>query len=177
MTPRDIRPLRIRRLLAHEADALRAHLLALAPEDRHWRFGGHLTDAAIDAYLAALDLDADAVFVASASTAPRHAAGTPSSTDATVLGAAHLARGNGYAELGVSVLDAWHRRGIGSALLRRCYAQCQAWQVSELFVHTASDNHAMLALARRAGMHTVVDGREADGFFAVPSSAVLARVA
>ncbi|MGH8709509.1 MAG: GNAT family N-acetyltransferase, partial [Burkholderiales bacterium] len=79
-----------RKLPRLERTKFATHLRALGTEDRRLRFGLPLSDAAIDAYVARIDFGRDAVFGVF--------------DDALQLaGAAHLARADAHAELGVSV--------------------------------------------------------------------------
>jgi GNAT superfamily N-acetyltransferase len=87
----------------------------------------------------------------------------------TLIGAAHVARGHGYAEVGVSVLAGHRGRGIGNALLARSRLHARNWGLAELFTHCASDNRAMMQLAKKHGMRTVVESGEADAFVDVPA--------
>src|SRR5688572_8683157 len=110
----------IRELTPAEQPALERHFLALAPEDRRLRFGAPLSDFAVRAYVARIDFESDAAFGVF--------------DDALQLAAAaHLARGRGHAELGVSVLDGERGRGIGGALLARAHMHARNWGVSALF--------------------------------------------
>ncbi|MGH8721901.1 MAG: GNAT family N-acetyltransferase, partial [Burkholderiales bacterium] len=93
-------PIVTRELPRLERAKFATHLRALGTEDRRLRFGLPLSDAAIDAYVARIDFGRDAVFGVF--------------DDALQLaGAAHLARADAHAELGVSVLPAHRGRGIG----------------------------------------------------------------
>jgi len=88
--PMDLKAL-TRELRADERPQLLAHLLALDEEDRRLRFAHALSDDGVRHYVEDIDLSRDAVFVV---------------TDANlaIVGAAHLAREDGQAELGMSVL-------------------------------------------------------------------------
>lgn len=138
-----------------ERPRLLAHLLALGPEDRHLRFGHTLSDQGIRAYVEGIDLTHDVVFVV---------------TDAelAVIGAAHLARKENAAELGVSVLPDYRGRGIGAALLARSAARVRNWGVRVLFMNCLVENATMMSLARKQGMTIVVDGADAEAFVRLP---------
>jgi GNAT superfamily N-acetyltransferase len=108
----------IRELSRLDVASLEPHFLALEREDRRLRFGIALNDSAVRAYLARIDFDHDAVFGVY--------------DDALhLIGAAHVARGERHAELGVSVLPGHRGRGIGGALLARAHlrarSSCIAW--------------------------------------------------
>jgi GNAT superfamily N-acetyltransferase len=86
----------------------------------------------------------------------------------TPLAAAHLSRGLGYAELGLSVLDGQRGKGLGSALFERALQTCTHWGISELFTHCFANNRPMVHLAQKYGMRVIAQGSEADGFMPVP---------
>ena len=145
----------IRELTRAERRALELHFLALAPEDRRLRFGAPLNDFSVRAYVARLDFDSDAAFGVF--------------DDALrLVGAAHLARGRGHAELGVSVLAGERGRGIGGALLARAHTHARNWGVRALFMHCLTENGAMMHLARRQGMQIVAAAGEADAWLGLP---------
>ena len=78
----------VRELSRLERPALEPHFLALEGEDRRLRFGAPLNDDAVRAYVARIDFERDAAFGVY--------------DDALhLIGAAHVARGDGHAELGV----------------------------------------------------------------------------
>jgi hypothetical protein len=83
----------IRELSKLDRASLVRHFLALDGADRRLRFGVPLNDSAVRAYVARIDFERDTVFGVH--------------DDALrLIGAAHLARSDGHAELGVSVLPA-----------------------------------------------------------------------
>src|ERR1019366_8218203 len=122
---------------------------ALAAEDRRLRFGGSLNDHAIVLYVARIDFDRDAVFGVL-------------DDELRIIGAAHLARGDGHAELGVSVLPGQRGLGIGAALLRRTHAHARNWGEQKLFMHCLTENGAMMHLAKKQGMDIEAAFGEAD---------------
>jgi GNAT superfamily N-acetyltransferase len=135
--------------------AFASHLFGLGAADRRMRFGRAMGDAALQSYAAAIDLERDALFGVY-------------DDELALAGAAHLARGEHYAEVGVSVLDAHRRQGLGSALLERCRLHARNWGLPELFLHTLSGNVPMLGLARKFGMRIVIEHGEADAYVALP---------
>lgn len=145
-----------RSLRRHERGAYSNHLLRLSAVDRRLRFGVALDDDAIRDHVARIDLARDAVFGVF-------------DDELALVGAAHVARGTGYAEIGVSVLPGHRARGVGNALIERSRLRAQNWGVAELFIHCASDNTAMLRLAQRHGMRAVHEGGEADAYAPVPA--------
>jgi GNAT superfamily N-acetyltransferase len=140
-----------RELTRSERPALENHLLALDAEDRRLRFGVSLADQAIRDYVVRIDFERDAAFGVF-------------DDELRLTGAAHLARGDGYAELGVSVLPEHRGRGIGGALLERAHMHARNWGIRTLFVHCLAENGAMLRLARRQQMHIATEGGEADAY-------------
>ena len=147
---------------------LERHLLALDGEDRRLRFGIQLSDEAIGRYVARIDFERDAVFGVF-------------DEDLQLIAAAHLARGDGHAELGVSVLREWRGRGAGAALLARSHTHARNWGIRVLFMHCLSENGAMMHLARKQGMLIVTEQGESDARLELPpadaSSYVLALLA
>ena len=145
-----------RQLRRHERDEFTQHLLMLDAEDRRLRFSSPRSDDAIRDYVEKIDLERDAIIVVD-------------DADLVVIGAAHLARGPGYVEVGVSVLPGARGRGVGSALLERAKLHARNWGAHEIFTHCAADNRAMAELAKRHGMRGVVDRGEADAYAEVPA--------
>src|SRR5207302_7312619 len=141
----------IKELSSFERPALERHFLALVGEDRRLRFGVGLNDFAVRAYVKGIDFERDAVFGVL-------------DDELRVIGAAHLARGNGHAELGVSVLPGHRNRGIGGALLGRAHTHARNWRVHALFMHCLTENSAMMHLARKQRMEIAADTGEADAW-------------
>ena len=144
-----------RELRANERPQLLTHFLALDAEDRHLRFAHMLSDDGIRHYIDGIDLTRDAVFVVTG-------------VDLAIVGAAHLAREEGHAELGVSVLPPSRGRGIGGALLARCAARARNWGVRVMFMNCLVENAAMMHLARKQGLKIAVSGAEAEAFVRLP---------
>lgn len=131
------------------------HLRTLDVQDRRLRFGLALPDTAIDEYVARIDFGRDAVFGVF--------------DDALQLaGAAHLARADAHAELGLSVLPAHRGRGVGAALLARAHGHARNWGIGALFMHCLAENDAILHLARKQGMRIVAGSGEADARLELP---------
>jgi GNAT superfamily N-acetyltransferase len=144
-----------RALQRHERDAVTNHFLALPSYDRNLRFGAAVGEHTIRQYVSGIDFDRDAVFGVL-------------DERLTLIAAAHLARGHGYAELGLSVLPGYRRLGIGSALVCASCLRCNEWGVSELFMRCAATNVAMRNLATKHGMRVLVEGGDADAFLPLP---------
>ena len=135
--------------------ALATHLLALSREDRRLRFGVAASDATLRDYVNRIDFDRDAVFGFFAD-------------DLSLGGAAHVAIIDGVAELGVSVLAAYRRRGIGSALFQRASDFARNHFIRTLFMHCLTENAAMMHIARKSGMKIVTGGGETDAHLRLP---------
>ena len=131
------------------------HFLALGGEDRRLRFGVGLSDPGVRGYAERIDFDRDAVFGVF-------------DHDMRLAGVGHLARGDGFAELGVSVLPEHRGRGMGGALLARTHTHARNWGVPTLFMHCLSENGAMMHLARKQGMRIVAEFGEANAYLALP---------
>ncbi|MCX7960613.1 MAG: GNAT family N-acetyltransferase [Burkholderiales bacterium] len=146
----------VHRLGPRHAPAVARHLLRLDAEDRRLRFGRPMGDEALRAYAAGIDFERDRLFGIFGA-------------ESELAGVAHLAMDDatGQAELGLSV-DAAHRgRGYGSALLRRAVLHAANRGYRALYMHCLADNAAMLHLARKAGLRTVVSAGEADAWLAL----------
>ena len=139
----------IRQLSRLEQPPLERHFLALGGEDRRLRFGIGVNDFAVRIYVKRIDFENDAVFGVL-------------DDELHLIGAAHLGRGEGHAELGVSVLPGHRRRGIGGALLGRAHMHARNWGVHALFMHCLTENAAMMHLARKQGMDIVTEAGETD---------------
>ncbi len=138
------------RLQPFEKTMVSGHFLGLSPDDRRLRFGISLTDEGVHRHADQIDMTRDAVF---AVLAPNDDA----------IGLVHLARGYGYAELGLSVWPSHRRRGIGATLFALASTQCRDWHIDELFIHYFADNLGMERLAQKYGVRTISTHGEVDG--------------
>ncbi len=145
----------VRELSRLDRIALEKHFLALGAEDRRLRFGIPLSDTGVRAYLSRIDFERDAAFGVF-------------DDDLLLVGAAHLARDAGNAELGVSVLFSRRGRGVGGALLARAHTHARNWGLRTLFMHCLTENAAMMHLARKQGMDIVAESGEADARLRLP---------
>jgi GNAT superfamily N-acetyltransferase len=153
-----------RELLPAEREKLLAHLVALEPEDRRLRFGHVTSDARLCQYVEGIDFARDAVFVV---------------TDAelAVVGAAHVARADDHAELGVSVLTQARGRGVGAALLDRSANRARTWGLSVLFMTCLAENEAMLRLAHKQSLKVAVSTGEAEAFVTLSPATLTSEAA
>ena len=148
-----------RELTRLERPKLAAHLLSLNAEDRRLRFGLPISDASVADYVERIDFASDVVFGVF-------------DDELNLAGAAHLARAEDHAELGVSVLPAHRGRGIGAALLERAHTHARNWGIGTLFMHCLTENAAMMHLARKQGMQIAAASGEADAHLELaPASA------
>ena len=147
-------PAPVREISRTDRDALERHLLALGSEDRRLRFGIALNDASVRSYVVRIDFERDALFGVY-------------DEELHLAGAAHVARGDTHAELGVSVHPALRNRGLGGTLLERACLRARNWGVSGLFMHCLKENAAMMHLARKQNMKIVTEAGEADAWLAL----------
>jgi GNAT superfamily N-acetyltransferase len=145
----------VQRLDERARGALRAHFLALTPDDRRLRFGSSLSADAVAAYVDGIDLYRDAVFAVH-------------DDNLALVGVAHLALGAEHAELGLSVLPVHRGRGVGSALFGRGAEHARNRFATTLFMHCLRENTAIVHIAQRAGMHIVTEAGDADACVALP---------
>jgi len=134
----------------HRGDIAR-HLLQLPAEDRRLRFGQHIGDESVRAYVAAIDFDRDRVFGIQ-------------NADLDLVGVAHLALDPAQqaAELGLSVQPQARVRGYGFALLRRCVLHAANLGYGALFMYCLAENRIMMHLAHKAGLKLVVEFGETE---------------
>jgi len=147
----------VQRLSASARAPYLAHLLALPGDDVRLRFGAPQGAATITAYVDRIDFDADVIFAVHG-----EALG--------LVGAAHLAFSGDSAELGVSVLPASRRSGIGAALVARAAEHARNRTTQRLYMHCLAENTVMIRIAQRAGMNVVIDAGDADGHLTLPPS-------
>jgi RimJ/RimL family protein N-acetyltransferase len=141
----------IKELSSYERSTIEEHFLALTSADRRLRFGGSLNDDAIRNYVANIDFDRDAVFGVL-------------DNDLQIVAAAHLARDDHHAEIGVSVLQEHRDQGIGDSLLQRGHKHARNWGVRKLFMHCLTENSSMMHMARKNGMNIASESGEADAY-------------
>jgi len=139
----------VQRLMANAKDAYLAHLLALGTEGTRLRFGAPMSPEAIASYVAHIDFDHDEIF------------GVYGGALALV-GAAHLAFTDDFAELGVSVLPEARGRGIGGALVRRAAEHARNRSMLRLYMHCLAENATMIRIAKRAEMEVMIAAGDAD---------------
>jgi len=141
-------------------DRLLAHFVALSDEDRRLRFGASLSTESVERYVIGMDFDRDVVFGVF-------------DDDLSLVGAAHVAFGEGCAELGLSVLPGQRGRGVGSTLFARAAAHVRNRSVANLYMHCLHENAAIMHIARKSGMTIVAASGDVDAHLALsPASPV-----
>jgi hypothetical protein len=157
----NIPPLTLR-LNRQDRDALLSHFLTLDAEDRRLRFGNSIGDGVVQEYIERLDFVRDGFF------AVRHG-------DDRIVAAVHVAIGEKYAELGLSVSPGFRARGCGGALFARAVDFLRNRDVGAVFVHCLAENQAMRHLALRHGMKLTSQGTESDGYLTLPGATTESR--
>ena len=145
----------IQRLNERVRATLTAHFLALPLRDRCLRFGTSLAPTAVASYVDRIDFDRDAVL------------GVHDDYGALV-GAAHVAFEGELAELGLSVLPMYRRRGMGTALFKHALAHARNGRVAGLIMHFLRDNQPIMRIARRFRMNIVADACDARAHLDLP---------
>jgi len=150
------------RLTREDRDALLSHFLSLDAENRRLRFGNSIADSVVHEYVHRLDFVHDGLF------AVRDGEGR-------IVAAAHVAIGEKYAELGLSVSEGFRARGCGGALFARAVDFLRNRNVGGVFVHCLAENAAMRHLASRHGMRICSQGTESEGYLTLPGATAESR--
>ena len=143
-------PAFIVRLREADRESVRAHFIALGPDDRRLRFGGPLADEAISGYVDRIDFAADAVFAVH-------------DDNLRPVALIHVALSGEAAELGLSALPGWRGHGLGNALMARAVKWLRNRGIHQVFVRCLAANAGMMHLARKSGMRLARSGSETDG--------------
>ncbi len=143
----------IRKLLSHEEQLLRDHMLRLDPEGRRHRFNGVVSDFFIESYAARCFHDGTVVVAYL--------------EDGVVHGAAELhvpdRSPEQLPEIAFSVEAHLRHRGVGSLLFARILLEARGRRFRELRVTTGTDNDAMRKLALKFGAKLSYKRGEVDG--------------
>ena len=128
----------IERMHAEARAPLLAHFLALSATDRRLRFGRPIAESVITSYVDGIDFARDTVLGVR-------------DDQSQVIGVAHMAFDGDSAEVGLSVLPAYRKRGIASALFGSAVARarCYVRGITMLF---PAINAPILRIAKRFGM-------------------------
>ena len=146
----------IDRLGADDAPVLVAHYLELSEIDRHYRFGGAVSDDHVRRYANSLDFSRSYVY------GVRDGRGG-------WIGIGHLSPlPQGDAELGLSVLARARGRGLGAAIFRFAVVQASRDGARRLFMHCLTSNRAIVSIARSAGMSIGSEGGESAAWLEIP---------
>lgn len=149
----------VRRLWPSDADGFAAHLLRLDAGARSARFGGNVSDDALDVH-ARLALTRGAVVYGYVE-------------DGVLRGVGELHRIDGQrpaaAEAAFSVEAAWQGRGIGSRLMRRVIAAASARGIHRVVVVCQSSNRMMRRLAVHYDARLEILGSETIGHLSTPA--------
>lgn len=119
------------------------HLLALSPADRYLRFGYAAGDHQVERYAQSLNFSRDELLGVF-------------NRRLELVAMAHLAFSLGgaeadTAEFGVSVLQRYRGRGLGSRLFELACLHARNRDMRFLLIHALSENQAMLRIAEKAG--------------------------
>lgn len=136
--------------LPRDRPALEAHFSALGALDLRNRFCGSGKPDVVSQYMDQLTVSgvpSYGIFNA------RHA----------LVAVCQLGQSGSDLEVGITVLPAYRRQGLGNALLMRCASYARARRLEALVIHCLADNAPMLSLARQSGMSVEHSNGEADG--------------
>lgn len=150
----------IRSLNSWHAKRIEAHLLALSPDDRYMRFGYAASDEQIQRYVQSINFAKDDVFGIY-------------NRKLELIAVAHLAlstdeQHQACAEFGVSVSEYARGRSYGAQLFDRAVMHARNHGIQLLFIHTLSENTAMLKIARNAGAIVEREGSESNAHLRLP---------
>ena len=147
-------------LTANDRDRLLRHFRQLDAADRRLRFGYDIHPDTLRDYVERIDFNRDAVFGVF-------------DADFELRAVAHLGLAGATAELGLSVLPAARREGLGLALLNRVVRRARTLRHRVLWTHCLRENESMMKVARKAGMRIVIDSGEADAYLELPPATPL----
>lgn len=132
----------VRRVLAHEYDKYRQHLVSLDADSRVLRFGYPVKDEIIDILCQGFAADPD-----------HHVLFCVENHRLEFVAMGHIALGDSM-ELAFSVLKPYQGQGMGSGLIRRCIQWCRTHNVLEGEMVCLSHNRAIRHLCVKHGIHT-----------------------
>jgi GNAT superfamily N-acetyltransferase len=136
---REHRAFVVRRMRPVDDEALEAVFSGMSEQSRYQRFLVPMPQLRSSTRRALLDLsDRHVAFVAD--TADQHA---------PVGIARYVVTGADEVEIALAVVDTWHRRGVGRALLQRVVRAVAEAGLHHVVAPVASDNRAVIGLARR----------------------------
>lgn len=140
----------------HRARVL-AHLLALADDDRHLRFGQVATDEQIALYVNGIDFSRDKLFGIF-------------DGRLQLVAMAHLAfaEDGQSTEFGVSVLAHQRGRGFGARLFEHAVVHARNRMARCMTIHLARENQAMLAIVKKSGARVRFEGSDVVADLSLP---------
>lgn len=124
----------------HEKAMVKEHLHSLQSADRRLRFGGTMSDYAIDHYVdETWDGNNEWLGIVEGD---------------KVIAAIHVAfETPSKAELGLSVDPQWRGKKLGQALFERAIVFLKSKQVHDVYMHCLAENMVMKHIARKNEMH------------------------
>ena len=140
----------IRRVFSHDSSKLEALLLSLGPEDRRFRFSGHVRDETIVKYVQDLRWRQICIY-------------GMFDRSGALLGAVELVPTPSGTELAIEVAPAHKRKGIGRALMARAMVHAKMRGYRKLQILCSSDNKAMQKLAEGVGMKLTREYGDVEG--------------
>ena len=162
----------VRALGTQHRERIAAHLCALNPDDRYFRFGYGATDEHIHRYVTGLDFERDDVFGVF-------------NRKLELIAVAHLAFAPDQcptacaetcAEFGVSVAKEARGLGLGTCLFDRAAKHARNEGVQLMFIQALSENAVMLGIARKAGAEVEHMGAESEAYLRLPPSNLDSRL-
>lgn len=144
----------IRPITRHDADAERAFIEALSPRSRRYRFLGQIAQPSRDliARLTDIDYNRDVAF----------AAVEPDDEAGRILGVSRygVSADGTSCECAVAVLDAWHEKGLGTALMKHLIEVARARGIQYMFSIASVENVEMAELAHHLGFTRHLDPQD-----------------
>jgi len=140
----------IRELYEEESDKAEGFLLALSEQDRYWRFGRLMTDAALRQYVARIEWDESVILGAF-------------DQRAELVGILELANIGSISEIAIAVAPEYRARGVGKALMERALLKAKVRGRDKVVLLCQRNNAPMRRLARSAGLEAAMEDGEISG--------------
>ena len=139
----------VRALCVLEEPAVCAFMLALSAHDRYRRFCRPMTDAAIRAYLCAIDWSQTLILGAF-------------ERDARLIGMLELCDAGRSAEIAVAVAPEHRKHGVARALLQRALLEARGLGKQRVVLTCLTENLPMRRLAHSAGLAATTASSEIE---------------
>jgi GNAT superfamily N-acetyltransferase len=155
----DGRQVAIRPLTREDASADQAFIEGLSPQSRRERFLGHVSEACAELVRQLTDLDGvDRVAYAAVVPAQRGDSAQAPERE-RIIGVARYGADpdRRHAECAIAVADAWHKAGLGTALMTRLVEHARAQGFEGLYSIDDTSNIAMRELAADLGFKRMLD--------------------